>query len=166
MGTFIANTLQPKSMYGHDHLSNLLEVMSRICCRGSKLRQNQASNSNSPFLSQARTTSLAFPARTEEREVRGLTAREAEHWELRRTGKAENSTQAFLIPNSCSGTQLVSRQQCVYILACHWWGHFQLPFIYWATFLILPLGRSLPSSLHHCHTGYFLWFVISHTYNS
>lgn len=117
MGTFIANTLQPKSISGHDHLSNLLEVTSRICCRGSKLRQNQASNSC--FLSQARTTFLAFPARIEEREVRGLTAREAEHWELRQTGKAENSTQAFLIPNSCAGAQLVNRQQYVYILACH-----------------------------------------------
>lgn len=50
MGTFIAKTLQPKSMQGHDHLlSSLLEVTSKMCCRGSKLKQNQASNSSFPL---------------------------------------------------------------------------------------------------------------------
>lgn len=38
-----------------------------------------------------------------------------------------------------------------------WWGHFHVPFIYWAVSLTLPSDWAFPaSSLHCCHSAYYL----------
>lgn len=159
MGIFHPNTSQPKSVWRCHCPSNLFKVTRRICDRGSELRQNPASNSS--FLSRASTVFLAFPARINEIErSQGPTAREAEF-----SGSSDwlSSPLAELgMLHSPSDPQQLCRSSasklttvCVHILACHWWGHFHLPFIYWATFLTLPLGWSLLSSSLVCS----LWFI-------
>lgn len=84
-------------------------------------------------------------------------------WELRliifTLSRAGNVTQPLWSLRPCAGAQLVNWQQYVYMLACHWWGHFHLPFIYWATFLTLPLGWSLLSSSLVCS----LWFICNNS---